>query len=100
MQSAVVTPSDVGVFGRLVRPDQGDLSPQAAREILSLQFDEDARERMHELSLKAQDGVLSPAEQAEIESFRRAGYLLGVLWSKARLSLKRSGADAANGRRP
>ena len=33
----------------------------------------------------------------EIESYRRAGYFLGVLWSKARLSLKRAGADAADG---
>ena len=53
---------------------------------------------MHDLSLKAQDGTLDPAEESEIESYRRVGYLVGVLWSKARLSLKRAGMDAPNGR--
>ncbi len=99
MSSSQPAPTDAAVFGRLVKPDRGDFSPVAAREILSLRFDDQDVERMSELSLKAQDGTLTADEQAEIESYRRAGYLLGVLWSKARLSLKRAGTDAADGRR-
>ena len=71
--------------------------PTTARELLSLKFDESDQERMNELSRKAQDGTLTLQEQTEIDSYRRAGYLLGVLWSKARLSLKRAGVDATNG---
>lgn len=97
MPSSQLTHTDAAVFGRLVKPDRGDFSPDTAREILSLHFDDRDVERMSELSLKAQDGTLTPDEQAEIESYRRAGYLLGVLWSKARLSLKRAGTDAADG---
>jgi hypothetical protein len=97
MQPTPTTSTEAAVFGRLVMPDHGDFSPDAAREILSLQFDDGDKERMHRLSLKAQEGTLTPDEEAEIESYRRAGYLLGVLWSKARLSLKRAGTDAANG---
>jgi len=99
MQSARSVQTDVAVIGRLIKPDRGDFSPVAARELLSLQFDEDDKERMHQLSLKAQDGTLTPDEHGEIESYRRAGYLLGVLWSKARLSLKRAGMDVDHGRR-
>jgi len=99
MKPTHLNPTDSAVFGRLIKPDRGDFSPEAAHEILSLRFDDGDKERMHRLSLKAQDGTLTPDEQAEVESYRRAGYLLGVLWSKARLSLKRVGADAADGRR-
>ena len=43
---------------------------------------------MRELSLKAQEGTLTASEQDEIENYRRVGYWLGILWSKARLCLK------------
>lgn len=88
--------ADAAVFGRLIKPDRGDFSPATAREILTLRSDEIDHERMNLLSVKAQDGDLIAEEQAELESFRRAGYLLGVLWSKARLSLKRADGDAAH----
>jgi len=97
MQQTHIAPNDAAIVGRLIMPDQRDFSPDTAREILSLQFDRNDKQRMHQLSLKAQDGTLAPGEQAEIESYRRVGFLLGVLWSKARLSLKRAGMDAANG---
>jgi hypothetical protein len=99
MDSPHITTTDDAVFGRLIKPDHSHFSPDAAREILSLQFDDADKERMRQLSLKAQDGALTADEQAEVDSYRRAGYLLGVLWSKARLSLKQAGRDAANGHR-
>jgi hypothetical protein len=74
--------------------DRGDLSPEQAREILSLRFGDEDQARMDTLSLKAQEGTLTASEQAEMEHYRRAGYLLGILWSKARLSLKHAGPDA------
>ena len=74
--------------------DRGDFSPEAAREILSLRFGDEDQARMHALSLKVQEGTLSAPEQAEMEHDRRAGYRLGILWSKARLCLKRAGPDA------
>ncbi|WP_406699334.1 hypothetical protein V5E97_10725 [Singulisphaera sp. Ch08] len=97
MQPTPIAQTDAAVFGRLIKPNHGDFSPTAAREILSLQFDDDDKARMHQLSLKAQEGTLTPDEQAEIESYRRAGSMLGVLWSKARLSLIRAGLGVANG---
>ncbi len=96
MQNTSMISSEAAIIGRLMKPDRGDFSPEAARELLSLQFDEDDQARMRELSFKAQEGTLSETEQAEIENYRRVGYWLGILWSKARLSLKRAGVDATH----
>ena len=94
MQDTHLASSEAAIVGRLIKPDHGDFSPEAARELLSLQFGDDDQTRMRELSLKAQAGALSAAEQGEIENYRRVGYWLGILWSKARLSLKRAGMAA------
>jgi hypothetical protein len=99
MQSTTIIPNDALIVGRLIKPEQGDFSVEAARAILNIHFDDADKERMHQLALKAQDGELTPSEQAEIDSYRRVGCVLGVLWSKARLSLKQAGMDADNGHR-
>ena len=88
--------TEAAIVGRLMKPDRGDFSPEAARELLSIQFGEADQTRMQELSLKAQEGTLSAADRGEIENYRRIGYWLGILWSKARLSLKRAGTDATH----
>ena len=72
-----------------MNPDQANLSPEAARAILKLDFDADDHRRMGELSAKAQQGALTPEERAELEEFVRVGLELSVLQSKARLSLRR-----------
>jgi hypothetical protein len=84
--------NEAAIVGRLIKPDRGDFSPEAARELLGIQFDEVDQARMRELSQRAQAGTLSDAEQAEVECYRRVGYWLGILWSKACLSLKHAGA--------
>src|SRR6266481_1355536 len=89
MQQTRVSSNEAAIVGRLIKPDHGDFSPEAARELLSLQFGAEDQTRMGELALKAQDGTLTASEQAEVENYRRVGYWLGILWSKARLSLKR-----------
>jgi hypothetical protein len=94
MQQTHTPSSEAAIVGRLMKPDRGDFSPEAARELLSLRFDDEDQARMRELSLKAQEGTLTASEEAEVESYRRVGYWLGVLWSKARLSLKRAGMYA------
>ncbi len=96
MQKSPASSNEAAIVGRLIKPDRGDFSPDVARELLSIQFDGEDQARMRELSLKAQEGSLTTSEQAEIENYRRVGYWLGVLWSKARLSLKRAGMDATH----
>ena len=96
MPNTPMSPSEAAIVGRLIKPDQGDFTPAAARELLSLQFGDDDQTRMRVLSHKAQEGTLTAPEQAEVENYRRVGYWLGILWSKARLSLKSAGMDASH----
>jgi hypothetical protein len=91
MHHSPISSTEAAIVGRLIKPDHGDFSPEAARELLSLRFGEEDQARMRELSLKAQEGTLTASEQAEVENYRRVGYWLGILWSRARLSLKRPG---------
>ena len=79
---------EVAIFTRLFQPENADLSPEAARSFLALEFTEEDRQRMHALTLKAQEGILSEAERAEMESYSFVGNVLGILKSKARQSLK------------
>lgn len=94
MQDSYMSFSEAAIVGRLIEPDRGDFSPEAARELLSLRFDDDDQVRMRELSVIVQERTLATSEQGEIENYRRVGYWLGILWSRARLSLKRAGIDA------
>jgi hypothetical protein len=96
MQQTQTPFSEAAIVGRIMKPDHGDFSPELAREILSLQLDDEDQARARELSRKAQAGTLTAAEQDEVENFRRVGYWLGILWSKARLSLKRAGMEATH----
>lgn len=77
------------IWSRIVKPERGDLTPEAARAILKLDFDPEDHRRADELSEKARRGTLTPKERAEIEEFIRVGHELAILQSKARLSLKR-----------
>jgi hypothetical protein len=81
--------SDIAIFGRLIRADQGDLSQQLARYLLTLGFDEADQERMRDLANRNQNGALSRAEKDELLNYVKAGHLLALLHSKARKSLKR-----------
>jgi hypothetical protein len=94
MQRTPISSSEAAIVGRLMKPDHSDFSPELAREILSIRFGDEDQALMRELSRKAQEGTLTAAERADMDNYRRVGYWLGILWSKARLSLKRAGMDA------
>jgi hypothetical protein len=65
------------------------LSLTAARALLKFGFSEGDHARMNELSTKAQDGTLTPQEQAELNTFEEIGCLLSILHSKARVALNK-----------
>jgi hypothetical protein len=91
MPKTHVTTAEASILNRLVRPDRDDLSPELARALLSLDFDKADRDRMHELAVKNQDGKLTTDEAEMLDSYRRIGYLVDLLRSKARLILKKHG---------
>ena len=84
--------SEVAILGRVLQPEQATLSVAAARAILDLGFSRADKERMRQLSAKAQEGALDADEQAEINNYERVGHILSLMKTKARRSLKGRGA--------
>ena len=80
--------SEIAIFARLLKADDGNLSRGLARYILTLGFDEDDQARMRELAERNQEGDIGPDEREELQNYVRAGHLLALLHSKARRSLK------------
>jgi hypothetical protein len=83
--------SQLDIWNRILAPDQGDLTPEAAAFILRMDFTKLDRQRVRELNEKANAGTLSKSERAELEEFIRVGDVLAAMQSKARRSLKRHG---------
>ena len=78
--------SDVAILSRVLERDKPTLSPQAARDILALDFGPADKERMRQLSAKARAGTLTPHEQVAINNYERVGHVLNIMQSKARRS--------------
>jgi hypothetical protein len=97
MPSSPAHTTEAAILSRVVEPDMPNWSAQVARALLALDFRAADKERMRELSAKAREGTLTPAEQAEADNYERVGHLLNILQSKARRSLK--GQDGTDGKR-
>ena len=82
--------SELAILENLMKPKRTRLSSAAARELLEIQFYKHELERMHELGEKAQEGALTPKEQAELNGYEIVGHFLAILHSRARQALKRS----------
>ena len=92
MSVATAETSEAAILSRVIRPDSGKWSKEAAESILRFDFPPADIRRMNALAAKARQGTLSAAQQAQLENYRDVGRLLELLQSKARLSLKRTNA--------
>jgi hypothetical protein len=76
------------ILERVIQPRTPDLTPEAARGLLQLQFSPTDHARMTELTTRAREGRLTADEQEELDAYVEVGLLIDLLQSKARLSLK------------
>ena len=81
--------SEAAILSRLIRPEEDTLTPETAEGFLRIKFEQRDLDRMHELALKNQDGLLTPPERAEMENYRNVGFLLDLMHSKARRTIKK-----------
>jgi hypothetical protein len=88
MQVSHADNSEVSILNRILRPNAPTFSPEAARDILALDFDRTDKDRMRQLSTKARAGTLTAQEDAEAGRYELLGHLLNIMQSKARRSLK------------
>jgi hypothetical protein len=91
-ETGLSTISEAAILSRLIRPEADTLTPEAAEGFLKIKFAQSELDRMHELAVKNQDGLLTPREQEEMENYRRVGFLLDLMHSKARRALKKQRA--------
>lgn len=93
MNSQVVEPNtEAAILARVIEADGSEITPDVARYLLSMQLPEADRDRVNELSAKARSGLLTDAEEAELDSYLHIGSLLGVMQSRARRFLKKTGS--------
>jgi uncharacterized protein YnzC (UPF0291/DUF896 family) len=60
----------------------------AAEALLRIRFEQSDLDRIHDLVMRNQEDRLTPAERVELKSYRRVSFLLDLMHSKARRSLK------------
>jgi hypothetical protein len=81
--------TEAALLARAFDSEKGDLPPETAQILLKARFPQDDLRRMQELGDLAQKGALTPAQRREAEAYDRAGLIIELLQSKARLSLVR-----------
>ena len=97
MSSQVVTPNtEAAILARIIQADERELTPEAARYLLSMKLPMSDEDRVNELSGKARAGSLTEAETQELDSYLHIGFLLGVMQSKARSLLKTESESASH----
>jgi hypothetical protein len=80
--------SGSAILSRVLQAHASSFTPEAARSILQLKFDQIDIDRMNILAEKNRGGMLTEAEQLELQSYLLVGNLLDLLHFKARLALK------------
>jgi hypothetical protein len=93
--SMLATERETAILKRVLRFDTGDISPEAAKALLTFRFEESDQARMAELSERARQGNLSPAEQDELDGYIDVSHFLAFLQSKARISLRDPKRDSS-----
>jgi hypothetical protein len=89
--------SEIAIFARLIRADDGDMAPELARYLLTLGFPDEDQSRMLELAERNQNEALTGEDREELDNYVKAGHLLALLHSKARKSLRREKASRVQG---
>jgi hypothetical protein len=79
---------------RLAELDANGFSPDTARVFLNVGFSRAEQRRVDQLSEKARQGTLTPAEGQELDECIHVGNLLAIVQSKALQALKRAGLPA------
>jgi len=76
------------ILHRVLEPVLRSLPPEAARQIVRAEADEELQQRVHELAGRANEGTLTPDEQREYEAYVDAGDIVATLQAVARKTLQ------------
>jgi hypothetical protein len=73
---------------RLLEPLADCLSPEVAAKVVNLRADEALQHRVDYLADRANEGLLTPAEQEEYAGYLQANEVITVLQARARSLLR------------
>jgi hypothetical protein len=90
-KAQVPTSIEAAILSRVIQASKLPRSKDAARALLELGFSEEDRKKMHQLSVKNQQGRLSHEEERELDSYVRIGRLLDLLSARLRKVIKTGG---------
>jgi hypothetical protein len=85
------------VLHRLLDPVTRCLTPDSARQLVSLRADPSVQERIDYLADKCTEGQLTPEERAEYETYVKFIDFIGLLQAKARSILSENPAPNGSG---
>lgn len=88
--SEVSAVTEADILADAIAPDRADMPVEAARSVLDWKFSDSATQHMRKLLDRNNKGVLTPAEELELDRYRRVGLLLDLVQAKARVSLQRA----------
>ncbi|MBX3450878.1 MAG: hypothetical protein KF777_15030 [Planctomycetaceae bacterium] len=88
--SEASTITEAEILADAIVPDRADMPVEAARAVLDWKFSEAAARHMRTLLDRNNKGVLTPAQELELDRYRRVGMLLDLVQVKARVSLHRA----------
>lgn len=84
--------STTSYLDRFLDPVTEALTPETARTIVNLSTDAQTQARIETLREKANDGTLTPEEDAEYKEFVEAVDIISIIQSKARKFLAKRSA--------
>jgi len=85
---AITRNTEAAILARIIQTDERELTPDAARYLLSMRLPSSDEDRVNELSAKARAGSLTEVESQELDSYLHIGSLLAAMQSTARRLLK------------
>jgi hypothetical protein len=77
------------VIDRVLDPLMDCFTPEVARNVVNLRADTETQARLGDLAQKANDGQLTPQEEAIYDRFLEAFHFVTILQAKAREFLRR-----------
>jgi hypothetical protein len=83
--------SEADILRRALEPQSAGLS---AESLSRVDFAPDDHQQMSQLAAKAREGTLSENERETLHRYEVVNDLLGILRSKARISLKQAGRNS------
>ena len=79
-------------LGRFLKPMSKVMSQELARELVALKIEDDTQARYEFLASGRREGILTEAEEAELQDLVQVNSVLSVLKAEARLLIASAGA--------